>query len=157
MKVPIEGNTPLWRYGHSIVYIMPILILFGGSGKNEIVNDIWILYTDKSPFKWEKINVNGNYPPPKVYHTSNIFKIAEQQELMVAFGGRGSDGVSHNDLTGLRKSSIKNNEWEWVDLSRGKNYNGDINPIARHQVISHILTLLALRNLSRTLSLCSRR
>ena len=55
MKVPIEGSTPGLRYGHTMVYIMPILILYGGSGKSEILNDIWILSTDKTPFKWEKV------------------------------------------------------------------------------------------------------
>jgi len=33
MQVPIEGHTPGPRYGHSIVYIYPNLILFGGSSK----------------------------------------------------------------------------------------------------------------------------
>jgi protein phosphatase len=51
MKVPIEGNTPGLRYGHTMVYILPILILFGGSGWSEILNDVWILSTDKVPFK----------------------------------------------------------------------------------------------------------
>ena len=55
MKVPIDGITPGLRYGHTMVYIMPILILFAGSGKSEILNDIWILSTDKTPFKWEKL------------------------------------------------------------------------------------------------------
>ena len=107
MKVPIEGNTPLLRYGHTLIYIMPILILFGGSAKNVSVNDIWMLSTDKSPFKWDKISVNGNYPLPKVYHTANLFKMSNNPETMIIYGGRGINGQSHSDLVGLKNLVLK--------------------------------------------------
>ena len=112
---------------------MPILILFGGSGRNEIVNDIWMLSTDKSPFKWEKVNINGTYPIPKVYHTANLYKVANQPEMMIIYGGRGGDNISHSEVVGLRRSTIRTNEWEWQDFPRNKNDN--VTPIGRHQVI----------------------
>ena len=56
MLVPIDGQTPGPRYSHSMVYIMPNLILFGGSSnsgqnrRNVIMKDVWIFPTDKTPF-----------------------------------------------------------------------------------------------------------
>jgi protein phosphatase len=93
MKVPIEGNTPGLRYGHTMVYILPILILFGGSGRSEILNDVWILSTDKVPFKWEKVTVGG-VPNQRVYHTANLFKVQGTSEMMIVFGGR-NKGIFH--------------------------------------------------------------
>lgn len=127
MRVPIEGNTPGLRYGHTMVYIMPVLILFGGSGKNEILNDIWILSTDKTPFKWEKLSTPGYNPIPRVYHTANLYKV-QGNEMMIVFGGRDKDNNSLCDIAGLKRK--ENSEWEWIDFPKG---NSDINPIARHQ------------------------
>lgn len=132
MKVPIDGPTPGLRYGHTLVYIMPILILFGGSGKSEILNDIWILSTDKTPFKWEKLALRGNNPLPRVYHTANFYKVSGNMaaEMMIIFGGREKDNNSLNDLVGIRRDT--NNEWEWVDFQKNTSYSESV-PVARHQ------------------------
>ena len=132
MKVPIDGITPGLRYGHTMVYIMPILILFAGSGKSEILNDIWILSTDKTPFKWEKLSIGGNNPLPRVYHTANFYKVSGNiaAEMMIIFGGREKDNNSLNDLAGIRRDI--NNEWEWVDFQKNSSYSESV-PIARHQ------------------------
>ena len=131
MRVPIEGITPGQRYGHTMVYIMPILILFGGSRKNDILNDIWILSTDKTPFRWEKVSPSGIPGKPRVYHTSNLFKVAGNPEMMISFGGRSQDTGSLNDLVGVKKG--KNNDWEWVEFPKFN--TGEYVPIERHQVI----------------------
>ncbi len=129
MKVPIEGNTPGLRYGHTMVYILPILVLYGGSGKSEIMNDIWILSTDKVPFKWEKVSVLG-IPNQRVYHTANIFKPHGNPEVMIVFGGRDKDNKSLADVAGLKKS-LNSNDWEWIDFEK---YNTKDNySLARHQ------------------------
>lgn len=128
MKVPIEGNTPGFRYGHTMVYIMPILILFGGSGKSEILNDIWILSTDKTPFKWEKVNIIGS-PSQRVYHTANLYKVAGNTEMMIVFGGRNKDNISIGEISGIKKNT--NNDWEWVEFP--KQGGSDTKPLARHQ------------------------
>ena len=128
MKVPIEGNTPGLRYGHSMVYILPILILFGGSGRSEILNDVWILSTDKVPFKWEKVVISG-VPNQRVYHSANLFKVHGNTEMMIVFGGRNKENVSVADITGIKKTN--NNEWEWVEFP--KQGNSEVVPLARHQ------------------------
>ena len=55
IRVPIDGNTPGLRFGPSMVYIMPILILFGAA--------VWVLSTDKAPVKWKKMQISGNSQP----------------------------------------------------------------------------------------------
>lgn len=133
MKVPIEGKTPGLRYGHTMVYIMPILILFGGSGDSEILNDIWIMSTDKTPFKWEKILISSILPLARVYHSANLFKVAGNSEMMVIFGGRDRSNNSLCDVMGIKKDS--NNNWEWTDFSKMGTDQG-VNPIGRHQQCS---------------------
>jgi protein phosphatase len=130
MRVPVEGQTPSVRYGHSMVYIMPILFLYCGSGKNEILSDVWILSTEKTPFKWEKANISGTYPNHRVYHTSNLFKVPGNSEMMIVFGGRDKENISMNDVWGIRKDN--SGGFEWVDFPR--KYSGsDVVPVGRHQ------------------------
>lgn len=127
MRVPVEGPTPGSRYGHTMVYIMPNLFLFGGSVKNEIVNDVWVLSTDKTPFKWEKVSINGTPPLSRVYHTANLFKIPNNFEMMVIFGGRDKEGNSLSDITGVKKR--EDGGFEWVDFPT----NSKNGIIGRHQ------------------------
>lgn len=129
MKVPIEGITPGLRYGHTMVYILPILILYGGSGKSEVLNDIWILSTDKVPFKWEKINVTG-IPNLRVYHTANLYKPHGNSEMMIVFGGRDKENKSLSDISGLKRSN-NNIDWEWIDIH--KMNTSDFVSSPRHQ------------------------
>lgn len=129
MKVPIEGSTPGLRYGHSMVYILPILILYGGSGKSEIMNDIWVLSTDKVPFKWEKVSILGT-PNSRVYHTANLFKPHGNPEMMIVFGGRDKDNKSIADISGIKKSN-NSSDWEWIDYQ--KISSNEVTPLARHQ------------------------
>ena len=98
MLVPIDGQTPGPRYGHSMVYIYPNLILFGGSSnasqnqKNVITKDIWIFPTDNIPFKWIKLETEGNFIlSARLYHTSCVYqKFNGESDSLVLFGGRDS-------------------------------------------------------------------
>jgi protein phosphatase len=131
MKVPVEGTTPGLRYGHTMAYYNPYVILFGGSGsgKNEILNDVWLLSTKYLTFKWEKVNVNGKYPISRVYHTATSFKVAGYPEMMVIYGGRDKDNNCISDISGLKKDD--KDGWEWVDFSDSfKNY--DVIPQGKH-------------------------
>lgn len=129
MKVPIEGKTPGCRYGHSMEYIMPNLILYGGSGKTEIIQEVWMLRTDKTPFSWEKETIEGILPTARVYHTANkIHKFGKNDDMMVIFGGRSKDNKILDDLVCLKKNS--SNKWEWNAISP----KGYTFPYGRHQV-----------------------
>lgn len=134
MKVPIEGVTPGLRYGHTMVYIMPILILFGGSGESEILNDIWIMSTDKTPFKWEKVTISSTIPLARVYHSANLYKVAGNSEMMIIFGGRDRMNNSLCDVMGIKKDT--NNNWEWTDFTKMGGNEGGRKPIGRHQQCS---------------------
>ena len=52
MIVPVVGRTPGRRYGHTIVFSKPYLLVFGGNTGTEPVNDVWCLNVDKAPFSW---------------------------------------------------------------------------------------------------------
>ena len=41
MIVPVVGSTPGRRYGHTIVFSKPHLLVFGGNTGSEPVNDVW--------------------------------------------------------------------------------------------------------------------
>ena len=57
MIVPVVGRTPSRRYGHTIVFSKPYLIVFGGNTGTEPVNDVWCLNVDKAPFTWEQLRM----------------------------------------------------------------------------------------------------
>jgi protein phosphatase len=52
MIVPVVGKTPGRRYGHTIVFSKPFLLVFAGNTGTEPVNDVWCLNVDKAPFSW---------------------------------------------------------------------------------------------------------
>ena len=139
MKVPIEGPTPGPRYGHSMVYIQPLLVLFGGSvggpnTKNEIMNDVWVFGTDTTPFKWIKVNTKGTMPSSRLYHSSCLFgRTYMGTETMVLFGGRDNQSHSLKDVNILKKDN--KNEYEWIPITSTSN---EVVPIARHQHCSAI-------------------
>ena len=136
MQVPIEGQTPGPRYGHSMVYIYPNLILFGGSSnvgqnkKNLIMKDVWIFPTDKTPFNWIRLDIEGNsILSARLYHTACVYqKINGENESLVLFGGRDSQNVSLKDLCLLTKQKDNNYQWQLITPK-----NNDVAPISRHQ------------------------
>lgn len=72
MIVPVVGNTPGRRYGHTIVFSKPYLLTFGGNTGTEAVNDVWCLNVDKAPFSWAKLETPGESPCVRVYHSAAL-------------------------------------------------------------------------------------
>ena len=139
MQVPVDGPTPGPRYGHSMVYIYPNLILFGGSSnsgqnrKNVIMKDVWIFPTDKTPFNWIKLDTESNsLLTARLYHTSCVYqKITGESEALVLFGGRDAQNVSLKDLCLLVKQKDNNKEfYQWLYVTPK---NSEPAPISRHQ------------------------
>ena len=56
VMIPVVGITPGRRYGHTMIFIKPFLIVFGGNTGNEPVNDVWSLNLDRSPYQWQKLD-----------------------------------------------------------------------------------------------------
>lgn len=55
MIVPVVGQTPGRRYGHSVEFSKPYILVFGGNTGQEPVNDVWCLSVEKAPFSWVKL------------------------------------------------------------------------------------------------------
>ena len=68
-----KGTTPGRRYGHTLTFSKPYLVVFGGNTGQEAVNDCWCLNVEKSPFSWLKIEKNkGELPIARVYHSAAL-------------------------------------------------------------------------------------
>ncbi|CAD7933823.1 unnamed protein product [Amoebophrya sp. A25] len=119
MPVPVTGGTPGKRYGHTMVFNKPLLIVCGGSVSNKIECDIWILDVEHSPFQWTEINVSGkNQPLPRVYHTAEVCREGPASGMMILFGGRTKDNRSLKDVWGLRQH--RDRRWDWVEAPTKK-------------------------------------
>jgi len=57
MIVPVVGTTPGRRYGHTLCFIKPHLLVFGGNTGSEPVNDVWCLNVERTPFSWVKLEI----------------------------------------------------------------------------------------------------
>jgi hypothetical protein len=132
--VTVDGSTPGKRYGHSLIYNKPHIILFGGQLSNQVVNDIWILSIEKMPFSWVKLDFKDDIPCARVYHSAALCYTGVASGMMVIFGGRNTQSEPINDIWGLRKH--RDGTWEWVKAPCKASSK---QPTARFQVI--ILTL----------------
>ena len=112
MIVPVVGSTPGRRYGHTLVFIKPHLLAFGGNTGSESVSDVWCLNVEKSPFTWLKLEIQGDVPKPRVYHSACLCSTGSAMGMMVIFGGRTNDQSALNDTWGLRRH--RDGRWDWV-------------------------------------------
>ena len=129
IKVPIKGNKPNARYGHTLNFIKPYIVLFGGTGGQDPLNDIWILNVEQSPFQWTQVAFNPQSPLPeaRVYHSSAVWRSQSQGEFVMIYGGRNKQQKPLNDLWALGK--LPNDTWEWVQIQGQEDYE----PVPRYQ------------------------
>ena len=114
------------RY-HSAVYdaTNQRMVVFGGSGRGGLRNDVWTLDLTPGVEAWSQLAVTGSVPPARWQHTA-IYD--SQNGLMVVFGG--TDG-----------STLRNDAWalnlttqHWAALSPA----GDPPPARRkHSAVFH--------------------
>jgi hypothetical protein len=112
MIVPVVGSTPGRRYGHTIIFSKPHLLVFGGNTGQEPVSDVWCLSVEKAPFSWIKLDCGKENPAVRVYHSAALCQTGSATGMMVVFGGRTSDQSSLNDSWGLRRH--RDGRWDWV-------------------------------------------
>ena len=124
----VIGVTPGRRYGHSLVYYKPFLLVFGGNTGNEPVNDIWALNLEKSPLVWTRIDTKNESPPARVYHSAAVCNVGSAAGMMVVYGGRSSDGAALSDTWGFRRH--RDGRWDWV---RAPYKSVGIKPVGRYQ------------------------
>jgi len=128
MIVPVVGSTPGRRYGHSLVFIKPHLLVFGGNTGSEAVNDVWCLNVERAPFSWQKLEITGEVPRVRVYHSACLCQTGSAMGMMVIYGGRTSDQSALNDTWGLRRH--RDGRWDWV---RAPYKPSGEQPVARYQ------------------------
>eukprot|EP00931_Biecheleriopsis_adriatica_P020780 TRINITY_DN13787_c0_g1_i4.p1 TRINITY_DN13787_c0_g1~~TRINITY_DN13787_c0_g1_i4.p1 ORF type:complete len:834 (-),score=140.20 TRINITY_DN13787_c0_g1_i4:59-2560(-) len=114
MSVPVLGTSPGRRYGHTMTFNKPLLIVFGGNNGQQAESDIWVLDVERSPFQWQEVPVMGKRsPPPRVYHSADVCREGPAAGMMVVFGGRTSENKSLKDTWGLRQH--RDGRWDWVE------------------------------------------
>lgn len=127
MIVPVVGSTPGRRYGHTIIFSKPYLLVFGGNTGQEPINDVWCLSVERAPFSWNKLDCGKEQPPPRVYHSSALCLTGSATGMMVSFGGRTTDQSSLADTWGLRRH--RDGRWDWVKAP----YKAETAPTPRYQ------------------------
>ena len=50
VSIKTKGPTPGQRYGHSISFSKPYIVVFGGSSSSGVLNDLWFLSVPNMPF-----------------------------------------------------------------------------------------------------------
>ena len=136
IKMICSGNLPDKRYGHTMIYYRPYLIIFGGNLGNRLSNDVFITQVEeKIPNKdikdsftwglkenliWVLLDTKGNIPCPRMYHACALCKYGGAQNMVILFGGRTDKNIPLNDCWGLRRH--RNGTWDWVQAPY-QNYN----------------------------------
>ena len=122
-KIKTIGETPGERYGHSLTYLTPYFILFGGNCNPNLSNDIWVINVNNKNenYEWIKINYindKNNIPVERLYHSSQVCNFGKYKDKLIIFGGRDSKNNPLNDLWALE---IKENKGEWTKLFHNEN------------------------------------
>lgn len=128
IPIKTEEPTPGQRYGHTITYVRPYIIVFGGFNGKMLLNDVWIMSIEEMPFRWHKLAMKSGLPPPRVYHSAALCTSGQNTGTVMLFGGRGKDQGELSDSWGLVRNS--NTIFEWIKLP----YKGSETPTARFQV-----------------------
>ena len=112
-EINVVGNTPGSRYGHSLTFLNPYFVLFGGNSNPELSNDVWIINIKNNLCQWEKIifEENNIIPCERLYHTSDVCPKGNCEGMMIIFGGRNSNEEPLNDIWGLIRH--RNGTWSW--------------------------------------------
>ena len=112
--VKYQTNTmisPGQRYGHSLNYMKPFFVLFGGNFTPNLTNEIWIININEKFGDWKKIIFKNDVgPTPRLYHTSIKCNYGKYEGSLIIFGGRDPNENALNDIWIL----TFNNTWSWT-------------------------------------------
>ena len=121
ITLPSSGTSPGKRYGHTMCYMKPYIVIFGGNVGNRITNDIWLINIDDGILEWKKLEPTGELPAGRMYHSSALCKYGGAAGMVIIYGGRNEQGFAMNDTWGLRKH--RNGTWDWVKAPYSSNYS----------------------------------
>lgn len=123
-KVRVEGAAAVWtevtttgarpgpRYGHSLVFAKPALVLLGGSTGTEALNDVWLLGVRQKAFAWTRLEPPGAGPSPRVYHFAQLCGFGGAAGMVIVYGGRDGENRTLGEVWGLRRH--RNGTWDWA-------------------------------------------
>lgn len=148
-KIKTSGPTPGERYGHSLTYLEPYFVLFGGNFNPNLSNDIWIININNNKNntenQWIKVdykNDKNNVPVERLYHSSLVCNYGKYKNKFMIFGGRDSKNNPLNDLWVL---ALKENEGEWTKLFPNNSENEkDLTPRMNHTMLAYDNLLIIL-------------
>ena len=151
-KIKTEGSTPGGRYGHSLTFLNPYFVLFGGNFNPNLSNEIWIININDTNdvCQWIKINYSDdkdNIPVERLYHSSEVCNYGKYKNRLIIFGGRDSKNNPLNDLWIL---DIKNDQGEWTKVF--PNNNNSLTPRINHTMLFYENLLIILGGKTSTLS-----
>ncbi|CAA6662120.1 unnamed protein product [Spirodela intermedia] len=108
-RVVVQGAGPGPRYGHAMDLVAQrfIVTVSGNDGKR-VLSDAWALDTARKPYKWQKINPEGEKPTARMYATAS----ARSDGMLLLCGGRDSSNTPLADAYGLCLHT--NGRWEWA-------------------------------------------
>lgn len=127
--IPTVGTTPGKRYGHTMCFLKPYIIVFGGNTGTQPSNDVWMITLDTTQFSWTKLELpTDSSPSPRLYHACGLCTKGNAQGMMIIFGGRDNSENALNDTWGLRRH--RNGTWSWAPAP----YKTDVLPKQRYNV-----------------------
>jgi protein phosphatase len=125
--VNVNGKTPGKRYGHSLNYSKPCLVLFGGNTGEAEANDCWVLDIQHAPLSWIEVACKGEPPTPRAYHGAALCSSGTAKGMIIVFGGRSKEKEALSDTWGLTRH--RNNTYEWLRAPQ----KGLCHPTGRYQ------------------------
>ena len=107
------GKSPGKRYGHTLSFLKPYIILIGGNLNTQLSNDVWIIDINTSMPSWTMLDFPENIgPSPRLYHSCGIIPEGNNEGGILLFGGRDATDNPLNDIWELRKQ--KSGQWQWI-------------------------------------------
>ncbi|XP_072975072.1 serine/threonine-protein phosphatase BSL1 homolog [Typha angustifolia] len=108
-RLVVQGPGPGPRYGHAMDLVAQrYLVTVSGNDGKRILSDVWALDTAQKPYRWQKLNPEGDRPSARMYATAS----ARSDGMLLLSGGRDSSGVPQSDAYGLLMHT--NGQWEWT-------------------------------------------
>ena len=157
-KIKTKGTTPGERYGHSLTYLNPYFVLFGGNFNPKLSNDIWIINVNSinNDNQWIKINFindSDNIPAERLYHSCEVCTYGKYKNKIIIFGGRDSNNNPLNDLWALDIKDDNNGEWIKLFPNTPNNDNKNaLTPRINHTMLFYDNFLIILGGKNSTLN-----
>ncbi|RZC93873.1 hypothetical protein C5167_016567 [Papaver somniferum] len=108
-RVVVQDPGPGPRYGHAMDLVAQrYLVTVSGNDGKRVLSDAWALDTAQKPYKWLKLNPEGDKPCARMYATAS----ARSDGMFLLCGGRDTSGTPLSDAYGLLMH--RNGQWEWT-------------------------------------------